>query len=170
MFAYGTTLLTFLEWKLGAPISVLFLPIVCSGLSIFLFIWTMFLPESEFSFWDLGAFIADIGITAAYWFSAERLTSGELTPADHDFNTALFLVGTNLTTLTAFSPLIREGLARAGHEVPLPWMIWTAAYASLGVLTFMQEGLFSILMIYPLLSSVLHFVVGILSVRKFTTN
>lgn len=165
MFAYGTSLLTFLEWKLGAPLAILYLPIACSALSIILFGVTLFLPETEFSYWDLLAFVADLGITGLYWWSAHQLMQGSITPTEHSYNTVLFLVGTNLTTLTAFSPLIREGFARAGHEAPLPWMIWTMAYGSLAVLTAMQSGTTSILMIYPLLNVVLHSLIGYLSLR-----
>ena len=47
---------------------------------------------------------------------------------------------------------------RAAHrkESPLPWVVWAIAYIALAAATFTKEGLWTELMIYPVLNAILH--------------
>ncbi len=167
MFAYGTLTLTILEWDLGATWELLILPISCALLSIVVasVCWrrgTLKWPEHKA---DSSAFILDVLLTILYVI-AWALTSFDLVTSEaRVLATTLFLVGSNLTTLTAFAPLLRNVFVNPHDEHHLPWLVWSGAYASLAVLTFLQEGLYTTLMIYPLLNLALH-----ASMSFFSTN
>ena len=79
----------------------------------------------------------------------------------------VFLIGANLTTLTAFFPLIRSVVEDPSHERTAPWAVWATAYALLGVTTYAMQGeIWSELMLYPALNTVLHGSVAVLSRRS----
>lgn len=158
MFAYGTLTLTILEWDLGATWQLLILPISCAVLSVVVaFIcWkrgNLKWPEHKA---DSTAFILDVLLTVLYvtaWILASfNLVSGEM----RIFATIIFLVGSNLTTLTAFAPLLRNVFFNPHDEHHLPWFVWSGAYTTLAIATLLQEGFFTTLMIYPLLNLALH--------------
>lgn len=158
MFAYGTALLTALELDLGASIHLLLLPTICATLSVYVayICWrrgTLGWPEDSA---DRFAFIADIMLTIAYlgawWLSA----SGSISDEWRGIAVVGFLVLSNLTTLTAFSPLLRDAYLNPHRERSGAWVIWTLAYATLGIATFSEYGLISALMLYPFLNTLLH--------------
>ena len=158
MFAYGTALLGVLEFSRGAEWELLLLPAVCATFSIGVaFIcWkrgTLRWPEE----WqDQLAFVADVVLTLCY-MGAWRLTkSGVLDESERGYANLIFLICSNLTTLTAFLPLIRGAKQNSACERSWPWVVWTCAYTILGVATFAKEGLWTELMIYPVLNAILH--------------
>lgn len=167
MFAYGTLTLTILEWDLGAAWELLILPISCAILSIVVasVCWkrgTLKWPKHRA---DSSAFILDVLLTIFY-VMAWALTSFDLVTSEtRVLATTLFLVGSNLTTLTAFAPLLRNVFVNPHDEHHLPWLVWSGAYFSLAIVTFFQEGFFTTLMIYPILNLVLH-----ASMSFFSTN
>ena len=170
MFAYGTALITFLEWKLGAPWVILFLPSLCSVMSIGIFVISLTSARSDSLHpADILAFAIDIAITCAYWWAAQQASVGEISEVERNWYVNAFLLGTILTTFTSFSPLIREGRANLGTERPLPWLLWGFAYVSLLALTVLQVGsILSPLLLYPLVNVVIHFWIARLSIQSRT--
>jgi hypothetical protein len=168
MFAYGTLTLTILEWDLGANWQLLILPITCAILSVVVasICWrrgTLKWPEHKA---DSTAFMLDVLLTVLY-VMAWALTSFNLVSSDaREISTIVFLVGSNFTTLTAFAPLLRNVFCNPHDEHHLPWLVWSFAYGSLMVLTFLQEGFFSTLMIYPVLNLLLHASMSFLARNK----
>ena len=155
MFAYGTALLAVLEYSRGARLDLLYLPIACAALSIVVafMCWkrgTLRWPEE----WqDQLAFYVDVILTISYvvaWFLA---LSGFLSTRELGYANLVFLVCSNLTTISSFSPLMR---AAHRKESPLPWVVWAIAYIALAAATFTKEGLWTELMIYPVLNAILH--------------
>lgn len=155
MFAYGTGLLGMLEFSRGAGWGLLYLPVACATMSIMVaFIcWkrgTLRWPEE----WqDRFAFLTDIVLTVCYAGAWGLAMSGILNKEEEGYANLAFLICSNLTTITSFSPLIRGA---AHKESPMPWVVWTYAYTVLGMATFAGEGLWTELMIYPALNAVLH--------------
>jgi hypothetical protein len=162
MFAYGTALLTILEFDIGAERELLILPIICATLSIGVayICWhrgSLGWPEHPA---DRFAFIADIVLTAGYIAAWWMVGYGSITETERESATIVFLVLSNLTTLTAFSPLLRDAFLSPDHERSSAWVVWSLAYATLGIATAMNHGFMTPLMIYPAMNTVLHFAVG----------
>jgi len=149
MFSYGTFLLGVLEFSRGAKLELLYLPAVCATLSIAVaFIcWKRGMLRWPEEWQDRLAFLVDVILTICYvgaWFLDEE---------ERGYANLVFLVCSNLTTISSFSPLIR-GAKRM--ERALPWAVWACAYTILGIATFAKGGLWTELMIYPVLNAYLH--------------
>ncbi|HWO07222.1 MAG TPA: hypothetical protein VNM40_01405 [Candidatus Paceibacterota bacterium] len=162
MFAYGTALLTALELDLDAELHLLILPAVCSLLSVYvaLLCWkrgTLTWPEDTA---DRLAFIADIILTIAYIGAWALRAQGSISEEAREFATFAFLLCSNATTFTAFSPLLRDAYLHPNRERSLAWTIWTLAYVTLGVATVWEHGWHSVLLVYPISNAVLHFSVA----------
>ncbi len=165
MFAYGTAILSILEFDRGANWAILFLPTSCAILAIVvaLICWKkgkLRWPENKH---DQFSFLADVFLTICYigaWclYKMEYVSAG-----GREKSALIFLVCSNLTTLTSFYPLLRETREDPRHENALPWTIWMCAYLTLGVATYLEYGLRSELMIYPVLNALLHGLVAWLS-------
>lgn len=169
MFAYGTALLAVLEYSRGAQLDLLYLPIACAILSIVVaFIcWkrgTLRWPEE----WqDQLAFYVDIVLTIFYAVAWALAISGILDAKGLGYANLIFLICSNLTTISSFSPLMR---AAHRKESSLPWAVWASAYAALAVATFAKHGLLTDLMIYPVLNAVLHGRVAWLARHRQTSH
>lgn len=163
MFAYGTTLLGILEYSRDADWELLVLPITCATLSVGVayICWkkgTLRWPEE----WqDRLAFLADIALTVGYAGAWGLEHYGFIDADSRDYANLAFLICSNATTITSFTPLIRG--ARRNEGARLPWGVWTCAYIVLGVATFMKEGFWTELMIYPVLNAILHASVALLA-------
>lgn len=169
MFAYGTAVLGFLEWKEGASLTLLILPIVCAALSIRIaFIcWqrgTIKWPKKPA---ELFPFLTDISLTIAYicvWIASRNEYLDDKTLQDL---TLLFLFLTNASTIVSFIPIAVNAGMKPEDERTLPWAIWTVAYTFLGVATFLEEGtLYTPLMLYPGSCVLLHGLMALLAMRK----
>lgn len=169
MFAYGTATLTLLEWDHEAKWTMLLLPVVCALLSL-LVAWfcfkkgTLAWPKKWI---DRSAFLTDVTLTIGYisiWFLQKY---GPVSTEDKATLVLIFLVITNLSTMVSFVPLITGTLDDPRTEHPLPWFVWASAYATLGLVTFREEGTFwSVFMIYPVMNTFLHGSIGILALRR----
>lgn len=158
MFAYGTTLLTVLELEQGASVTLLILPITCAvlGVCVAFMCWyrgTLHWPENKI---DRASFIADVALTFGYLGAWSLNHYGVLSTSQAWFATLAFLVASNLTAVSSFLPLLREAHEAPAHERFEPWLVWAAAYAVLGLTTFLTEGLWSSLMLYPAINAPLH--------------
>lgn len=162
MFAYGTALLTILELDIGAHPALLMLPLMCSILSIWvaLICWkrgSLSWPEHPA---DRLAFLVDIALTVAYLGAWWMRHFGAISESEREMATMLFLVCSNLTTLTAFSPLLRDSYLNPAHERSIAWIVWSCSYALLGIATIQMHGFATALLVYPAMNTVLHFLVG----------
>lgn len=155
MFAYGTALLGILEFSRGAGWELLYLPAACAAMSIVVaFIcWKQGTLHWPKEWQDQLAFVTDVVLTVCYAGAWGLAVSGVLDESERGYANLAFLICSNLTTITSFSPLIRGAVRK---ESPMPWVVWTYAYTVLGVTTFATEGLWTELMIYPVLNAVLH--------------
>ena len=178
MFAYGTLLLTILEWDVGARFAEYFLPLVCGVLSIYVAFrcWKKAREIHPQHWWprdwwpentlDKSSFILDICITFGYiaaWFLASYALLD-----DHSRYIAVlvFLWLSNISTIPSFVPILRSTYHKPQTEHWLPWMVWTLSYSLLAVTTYLYQGtVFHVLMLYPLLSIVFHFAVALLALR-----
>ena len=176
MFAYGTMLLTVLEWDRQASAAELALPVVCSSMALFVAArcWRRARRADPSRWWprewwpddwrDRASFQADLALTALYLAAAALTYSRWIGEGARETAVIVFLVGANLTTLTAFFPLLRGVVEDPSHERSTPWAVWAAAYALLGVTTYAVQGeIWSELMLYPALNTVLHGSVAVLS-------
>lgn len=169
MFAYGTALLTVLEFDKDAEWHLLLTPIACSLLSI----WVALICRRRGKLrwpdaWeDRIAFILDILLTIAYvsaWAVATYSLVPSFTEADREDAALLFLICSNLTTVTAFMPLLISTFRKSGEEYAPAWTVWTLSYIVLGIATFREEGTFATeLMLYPVLCTIMHGLVALLS-------
>lgn len=155
MFAYGTALLGVLEFSQDAEGSLLYLPMVCATGSIVVasICWQRGKLHWPKQWQDQFAFACDLVITACYVGAWALATFDGLGEEDRRYANLAFLVCSNLTTLTSFSPLVRGA---EKHESPLPWVVWVFAYSMLGLATYQKHGMWSELMIYPILNMALH--------------
>lgn len=161
MWAYGTVLLTILEFDRGASWTILTLPIVCSisSVSLAFICWrrgVLKWPEDD---GDKIAFIADVLLSIGYALTWILLWKGTLTTGQRELAALVVLILTNGTILTSFAPMARGIIEDPNRERILPWMIWSLAYTSLAVLTFIESG-WSEFMIYPLINLVIHFTIS----------
>jgi hypothetical protein len=162
MFAYGTALLTVLEFDKDAAWHLLLTPIACSVLSIWvaLICWRRGKIRWPDRWEDRSAFILDIVLTIAYvsaWVIATYGLIETFTETDRENAAFFFLIFSNMTTLTAFAPLIISSFKNPGEEYAPAWTVWTLSYITLGIATYVDEGtVLTELMIYPALCTVLH--------------
>ncbi len=155
MFSYGTVLLGILEYSRDADWELLILPIVCATLStgVAFICWKKGTLRWPRDWQDRLAFLTDIVLTICYagaWGLAKMSILGEV---ERGYANLAFLICSNATTLTAFSPLVRGAKQ---NEHALPWVVWACAYTVLGIATYAKEGFWTELMIYPVLNAVFH--------------
>ena len=160
MFAYGTALLVLLEYSHGATWELLALPATCAFMSIFIALLCLRKGATEpVDKVEAVAFSADVWLTIL-WFGI-AFGYGEIT-----LYSAGFLLAGNVTTLTAFFPVLRSTWKTPEREQPLPWLVWTSAYIVLAVVTFLADrGQHPALMVYPVLSALLHASVALMALR-----
>jgi hypothetical protein len=161
MFAYGTSLLAFLEWKSGASLALLALPFTCAALGVVVALMCLRSGATEpVDRFEARAFWTDIWLTAFYMFFALGL-------GDAERFVVPFLIATNLSAIVCFVPILRSTWHTPERELPGPWIIWTAAYAMLAYLTILADGVSNpVLLLYPLLNLGLHFAMAVLTLRK----
>lgn len=160
MFAYGTALLVLLEYSDGATWPVLALPATCAALSVGIALLCLRKRATDpVDRVEATAFSADVWLTI-FW-AAIAFGYGSISPFS-----AGFLLAGNVTTLTAFFPVLRSTWRTPEREQPGPWLVWTAAYSLLAVVTFLaDQGRHPALLAYPLLSMVLHGSVAVMALR-----
>ena len=176
MFAYGTLLLTFLEWDSDATFGELLLPTVCSAMAVYVAgrCWQRARRRNPSRYWprewwpsdwrDRAAFQFDLVLTALYLTAFLLQHNNWIGAQAKEFAVIAFLVAANLTTFSAFFPLIRSVLENPNHERTTPWAIWACAYALLGLTTIAAQGtVWTVLMIYPAQNAILHGAVAYLS-------
>ncbi len=169
MFAYGTGLLTFLEYESGASWRELLLPIACSVSSIVVAgLCVRATRVHELAFSDLAAFAIDLALTGAYvglWFLERQGMGDALAGA----GIVALLVCANATTLASFVPLLRSTFTHPERERIFPWLLWTLAYGLLFAVT-AQDGTSTnqlALLLYPGLNALLHFSVALLTCSRW---
>lgn len=148
MLAYGTVILTILEWDNGASVGMLILPITCSlcGFGVAVLIWRKAYKEvrvlkqgikwycfwpTEWKFkndWDGYSFLGDLILTGLYIAAWALSLIGWISPESRMWAALVFLVISNLTTFTSFTPILRQVWSDPKSEKWLPWAIWTIAY------------------------------------------
>lgn len=158
MFAYGTSLMAFLEWRAGATWDLLVLPLVCAFMSVLVALMCFrkgnVEPAGSAERWAFGA---DIGLTFAYIAMMGRVGSSA-------FLTAGFVIASNLTTVTAFIPILLSTARNPRDERAEPWAIWTLAYGLLLLATWFSTGISEpTLLMYPIASVVLHGSIALLA-------
>ncbi|HKR23781.1 MAG TPA: SET domain-containing protein-lysine N-methyltransferase, partial [Allosphingosinicella sp.] len=160
MFAYGTALLVLLEYSDGASWPLLALPATCAALSIGIALLCLRKGATEpVDQVEAVAFSADIWLTVLW--AAIAFGYGVISPFS-----AGFLLAGNVTTLTAFFPVLRSTWRTPEREQPAPWLVWTAAYSVLAVVTLLaDQGRHPALLVYPLLSVALHGSVAVMALR-----
>jgi hypothetical protein len=166
MFAYGTIILTILEWDKGANPLLLLQPAICGIGGI----WVAFRllskgkikwPEEKI---DRNAFLFDLILTVVYVASKVAQTHWKLTSEMLGILLTVYLVCSNLSGVVSFVPLIGNTAKHPRNERASPWFLWGLSYLLLGVTTYLQYGTWvSIFMLYPVLNMVLHPTVGFLS-------
>ena len=78
------------------------------------------------------AFSADVWLTLLW--AAIAFGYGNISPFS-----AGFLLAGNVTTLTAFFPVLRSTWRTPEREQPEPWLVWTAAYSLLALVTLLAD-------------------------------
>jgi hypothetical protein len=161
MFAYGTSLLTFLEWKSGASLALLALPFTCAALGIVVALMCLRAGATEpIDRFEARAFWTDVWLTILYLFFALGLGDGQRFVVP-------FLIATNLSAIVCFIPILRSTWQTPERELPGPWIVWTSAYAMLVFVTIRETGFASpVLLLYPLLNLALHFAMLVFTLRK----
>lgn len=169
MFAYGTILLTVLEWDSNATFSELILPSVCSVMAIYVSFrcWRVAIHKHPNEWWprewwpdnwqDKFAFQTDIALTAGYIIAWTLAITSFVSPEDKALAVLFFLITSNLSTISSFYPLLRSTFVNPSTERAYPWLIWTLAYAVLIPVTYLAQGtVWHELMLYPVLNTILH--------------
>lgn len=182
MLAYGTALLTILEWDAEASWAVLALPAACAFCTLGVSAWCWVKARSTDSsrwwpsdWWpsnsgDQFSFISDVVITIGY-FSCWYLASwGALTEELKMGFVLGFLWLANLSTIPAMIPLIRETKEHPEKEHERPWVVWTWAYVFLMATTLLDghdsQAVFIALLAYPVINLFLHALVAWLAAKK----
>jgi hypothetical protein len=178
MFAYGTAILTLLEWDSHATGPELILPIVCAVFAIVVSYrcWKTARKKDSTRWWpedwwpqdkfDRLSFISDMLITVGYIGIWVMIVFGNLTAEGKEMYVLLFLFMSNLSTFRAFYPILRTTYQNHYREAAAPWFIWAVAYFTLAVVTYMTHGEFwHALMFYPVSNAILHALVGIFSLK-----
>lgn len=166
MFAYGTGLLTWLEWDSKADWWLLALPATCAALAILVSV-ICFIKilvrrikrqpvDLKLGRVDYISFGIDASLTFIYFSASVLMMAGYVSTEQKVLLTLVVLVCTNLSTIISFGPLMNGAYHKPEKEHPHPWMIWAVAYATLGLATVMDGKVMSELMLYPALNMVLH--------------
>lgn len=179
MFAYGTAILTILEWDMEATLPELILPATCSIFAIYVSwrCWVHARRRDPSKWWPEDwwpndriqqlSFVSDIIITIGYITIWVFVVFGTMSSDTKVLAVFWFLLLSNISTFPAFYPIIHETYKQPGKENFLPWFIWAAAYGLLAVVTYItHKEIFSLLMLYPLSNVVLHAMVGIIALSK----
>lgn len=171
MFAYGTAMLAVLEWDRNADFTLLILPITCALLSLRVaaICWSQGRLKWPDSWLERFAFLMDLSLTVAYismWLTSRY---GAITSADRNLLVLVFLVLTNASTIVSFIPILGGTWDNPRKEHPLPWSIWCFAYCTLGYVTYLEHGVWSEFMIYPVSNALLHGLMGVFALRRYGT-
>lgn len=161
MFAYGTSLVAFLAWESGATWQELVLPVVCAMMSTIVAMLCFRKGATDaVDRFEAIIFSADLVLTIAY-------VTLVLTQKQTIGHAVLFLILGNITTFTSFLPIVRSTWWNPHREQPLPWLVWTTAYATLTISTLISNGLTNpVLLFYPIINVVLHGSIAALACRK----
>ena len=162
MFAYGTTLLLFLEMDRGARWELLAVPAVCAISSILVAIYCLrrggrLWPQNSV---DRLSFVLDVCITIVYVSAWIMLTRGSIDEHQKSFIDLVLLICWNFGILTAFFPLLREVYRNPHSERSSPWLIWSIAYALLFTATIITQKGIDELALYPLVNMIVHMFVA----------
>lgn len=158
MFAYGTAIIAVLEFDRGAKWTLLFLPVCCALLSVTVatICWRRGTMKWPKKLSDRFSFLADVLLTIGYAGSWMLVKANMLSDQEREISALAFLICSNLTTFTAFWPMLRETRANPVSESVLPWIIWTGAYATLTAATLLESGFQPELVIYPAINVIIH--------------
>lgn len=167
MFAYGTGLVVLLEGVSGGAWPVLLLPAICAVSSIVVAAQSLRHGANlrDLDRADLIAFGLDVAITVAYLATWTAQARGLVDPRSFGAVNGLLLAGAAGTSITSFVPILRSTYRAPEYERPGPWIIWTGAYGTLGLVTLLSSASV-ILLIYPGINLLLHALVAALSVRR----
>ncbi len=168
MFAYGTAFLAFLEYRQGASAGLLFLPVICAIMSIAVALMCLRRNYTDpLDRFEKVIFSADLWLTIIYAGLAFGVGTSFLPRQIVD----VFLVAVNLTALTCFVPIVRSTWRVPTRELPMPWLIWAAAYGCLGIATWASVGFNQLtLFLYPAINFALHALVGVFALRKISVE
>jgi SET domain len=151
MFSYGTTLLVALEAVNGATWPVMALPAICAAMSVgvaYLCLQPGATDPIERP--EKIVFGADVLLSIAFICMVWGI-------AFQGASKPVFLILGNITTFTAFLPILISTWKKPEREHPAAWIVWTVAYLLLFVATIWADrGANPSLLIYPTLSMVLH--------------
>ena len=160
MFAYGTSLVVFIEAQAGAGWHELLLPIICAACStgVAALAWRMSSSGEALTKHDWWTFRADMVLTIGYVTVWTLTQSGKLSPDTLAAANVLFLLAVNATTFTSFLPLFLTTFRDPSNEHPGPWVMWSAAYLMLLIATAMSATgpAGALLLVYPAVNFVLH--------------
>lgn len=176
MLAYGTALLTVLEWDASASWALLALPTTCtlSTLGVSGWCWYTARIKDPSRWWpedwwpqdksEQGSFITDILITIGYVSAGVLAASGYLPDSQKLIVVLTFLWLANASTITSMLPLMRETKLHPEREHWMPWAVWTLAYAALTIATILDKhespSIFYALIAYPIINVVVHMLVA----------
>ncbi len=164
MFAYGTTLLFWLEFDRDASWLILFLPMACAASSLVV-VALCYLRggyEKKIDPVDKLMFAFDLVLTALYLAVWGLLAYGYIDEAAKDSANFIIIVAWVFGIGTAFTPMAREVRSKPSSEHPLPWIIWSCAYAMLIAATLIDEGV-SVFLLYPIVALIFHALIAKLS-------
>lgn len=158
MFAYGTSLLLVVEWDRDAGVALLALPAVCAISGIIVAFHALrradlWWPEH---FLEKFSFGFDMFLTFAYVSAWIFLVNNFIIEEQKALAEIIILVFVNITTFTAFYPLLRQVYHHPYTEHAMPWTIWALAYLMLGVATIAEAGFATELLLYPVSNIGLH--------------
>lgn len=163
MWAYGTSVFFFIEFDIQAPISVLILPGVCALcaciVSGYSFYKSSYIPPERS---DYVALVVDVSLMTGYLTLLYSVGTGQIQTDLYISIGLIFLVLTSLSTFVTFYPILRTTYENPKCENPIPWFIWTVAYALL-LCTVLIENMTWEYMIYPIINMILHGATGLLS-------
>ncbi len=175
MFAYGTAIITVLEFDRSATIAELALPIACSVMSLYVAFrcWKKAILINPKRWWpndwwpedriDKLSLVTDLTVTFVYVMVWVLVLVGAFSTDTRAGVALFFLIIEGPATIIPFLPIIRETIKHPQKERSLPWLVWTIAYGTLVYATYLNNGLVSELLIYPAVCVLLHFLMAIIS-------
>jgi hypothetical protein len=162
MWTYGTAVLFFIEYDMGAPFAVLVLPAVCLlcsiGVAGYAFARASCLPPER---QDWAVLSLDLGITIGYVvlvMGSDAVETG-----------LVFVLLTGLTNFTSSWPIMRTTYREPHNERPIAWFIWSAAYALLALVAMIEDMPWPYL-VYPLCSLVVHLAIGFFTLETMAAR
>ncbi|MCC6920381.1 MAG: hypothetical protein IT548_14380 [Alphaproteobacteria bacterium] len=170
MFAYGTTLLATLEAVSGAAIPELMLPVICATLAVVVAgrCWIVSGFRWDGDWVDTLVFAADVLLTVLFVSVFAWSQWGSLSAEAAALAYVVFLLLSNLTSITSFLPMLRSTWVAPKREDWRPWVCWTFAYLCLGAATSLNDRSdhFWILMLYPASNAIMHGGVALISLLR----